>query len=158
MPRTGLEPARRETHAPETCASTNSATWAVETLVPIGFIQNIWAANGTRTRDLNLGKVALYQLSYCRIFLILRSFSLECGCKGSVFFLTSKTFPVFFQKSWFFFVFSGLHPHNHPNLGTKNLNKRKHTEAEHAFYSSLKIEDGAHWAKPNAKELCNTLL
>ena len=28
VPRTGLEPARRETHAPETCASTNSATWA----------------------------------------------------------------------------------------------------------------------------------
>ena len=28
MPRTGLEPARCETHAPETCASTNSATWA----------------------------------------------------------------------------------------------------------------------------------
>ena len=27
------------------------------------------AANGTRTRDLNLGKVALYQLSYCRIVL-----------------------------------------------------------------------------------------
>ena len=25
------------------------------------------AANETRTRDLNLGKVALYQLSYCRI-------------------------------------------------------------------------------------------
>ena len=24
------------------------------------------AANGTRTRDLDLGKVALYQLSYCR--------------------------------------------------------------------------------------------
>ena len=30
VPRTGLEPARRETHAPETCASTNSATWASE--------------------------------------------------------------------------------------------------------------------------------
>ena len=28
------------------------------------------AANGTRTRDLNLGKVALYQLSYCRISLV----------------------------------------------------------------------------------------
>ena len=28
MPKTGLEPARCETHAPETCASTNSATWA----------------------------------------------------------------------------------------------------------------------------------
>ena len=25
-----------------------------------------WAENGTRTRDLNLGKVALYQLSYLR--------------------------------------------------------------------------------------------
>ena len=24
------------------------------------------AANGARTRDLDLGKVALYQLSYCR--------------------------------------------------------------------------------------------
>ena len=31
VPRTGLEPARRETHAPETCASTNSATWAQNT-------------------------------------------------------------------------------------------------------------------------------
>ena len=28
MPRTGLEPARLAAHAPETCASTNSATWA----------------------------------------------------------------------------------------------------------------------------------
>ena len=26
--RTGLEPARLAAHAPETCASTNSATWA----------------------------------------------------------------------------------------------------------------------------------
>ena len=25
------------------------------------------AANGTRARDLDLGKVALYQLSYCRV-------------------------------------------------------------------------------------------
>ena len=28
VPRTGLEPACLSTHAPETCASTNSATWA----------------------------------------------------------------------------------------------------------------------------------
>jgi hypothetical protein len=27
------------------------------------------AGNGTRTRDINLGKVALYQLSYSRIYL-----------------------------------------------------------------------------------------
>ena len=29
VPRTGVEPARLSTHAPETCASTNSATWAL---------------------------------------------------------------------------------------------------------------------------------
>ena len=28
MPRTGIEPARISPHAPQTCASTNSATWA----------------------------------------------------------------------------------------------------------------------------------
>ena len=31
VPRTGLEPACLSTHAPETCASTNSATWAQNT-------------------------------------------------------------------------------------------------------------------------------
>ena len=30
VPRTGVEPARLSTHAPETCASTNSATWAIQ--------------------------------------------------------------------------------------------------------------------------------
>ena len=29
--------------------------------------KQFWAGNGTRTRDINLGKVALYQLSYSRI-------------------------------------------------------------------------------------------
>ena len=29
-------------------------------------ILNLWAENGTRTRDPNLGKVVLYQLSYFR--------------------------------------------------------------------------------------------
>ena len=46
-------------------------------LRPLGYsavsknkIHNTWipgAGNGTRTRDINLGKVALYQLSYSRI-------------------------------------------------------------------------------------------
>ena len=36
------------------------------------------AENGTRTRDLNLGKVALYQLSYFR-----KSMFRNCECKGS---------------------------------------------------------------------------
>ena len=34
------------------------------------------AANGTRTRDPQLGKLMLYQLSYCR----------TCGCKDKAFF------------------------------------------------------------------------
>ena len=32
----------------------------------LGSIKNIGAGNEARTRDLNLGKVALYQLSYSR--------------------------------------------------------------------------------------------
>ena len=34
----------------------------------LGFLLNSGAGNEARTRDLNLGKVALYQLSYSRIF------------------------------------------------------------------------------------------
>ena len=43
------------------------------------------AENETRTRDPNLGKVMLYQLSYFRIFP-------ERDCKGRQKFLTSKLF------------------------------------------------------------------
>ena len=35
VPRTGLEPARLAAHAPETCASTNSATWAFYDSAPL---------------------------------------------------------------------------------------------------------------------------
>ena len=62
MPKTGLEPARLAAHAPETCASTNSATWAF----PSSLYFKMRAENETRTRDPNLGKVVLYQLSYFR--------------------------------------------------------------------------------------------
>jgi hypothetical protein len=30
VPKTGLEPARREAHDPESCVSTNSTTWALD--------------------------------------------------------------------------------------------------------------------------------
>ena len=38
----------------------------------------MWAKNGARTRDLNLGKVALYQLSYFRVEIlkILKNFKI----------------------------------------------------------------------------------
>jgi hypothetical protein len=34
--------------------------------LPLGYVACSGAGNGTRTRDINLGKVALYQLSYSR--------------------------------------------------------------------------------------------
>ena len=45
------------------------------------------AENETRTRDPNLGKVMLYQLSYFRIF---------SDCKGIIFFYTMSPFGCFF--------------------------------------------------------------
>ncbi len=43
------------------------------------------AENEARTRDPNLGKVVLYQLSYFRVFPV-------WDCKGTNVFLTSKLF------------------------------------------------------------------
>ena len=50
------------------------------------------AEDEARTRDPNLGKVVLYQLSYFRVV-----FSLT-DCKGTHFFFTSKLFRKNFQK------------------------------------------------------------
>ena len=79
VPRTGLEPAHLAACAPETHASTNSAIWA----------KKKGAANETRTRDPDLGKVVLYQLSYCRKNLFSRSLAYRFSkseCKGTAFF------------------------------------------------------------------------
>ena len=56
------------------------------------------AENETRTRDPNLGKVMLYQLSYFRIFP-------EWDCKGTHFFFTSKFFCKKLQKIFKFHRF-----------------------------------------------------
>ena len=68
------------------------------------------AENETRTRDPNLGKVVLYQLSYFRICFTNQAFSLTevpCvsfnECKGSTFFLIDKGFAIFFCN--FFYIF-----------------------------------------------------
>ena len=52
--------------------------------LPFRHLDILGAKNGTRTRDLNLGKVALYQLSYFRNYL-LQWLSLfpHCECKVS---------------------------------------------------------------------------
>ena len=57
------------------------------------------AENGTRTRDPNLGKVVLYQLSYFRIKTSLGGASLLiAGAKVMLFSKPTKLFPVFFRK------------------------------------------------------------
>ena len=91
VPRTGLEPACLSTHAPETCASTNSATWAI-------IKSKKRAENETRTRDPNLGKVMLYQLSYFRITSTTVHHFPDCECKGSLFFETTKIIDYLFLK------------------------------------------------------------
>ena len=48
------------------------------------------AANETRTRDPDLGKVVIYQLSYCRIMCENTCFFCESGCKGTASFLITQ--------------------------------------------------------------------
>ena len=70
------------------------------------------AENGTRTRDPNLGKVVLYQLSYFRIFylfptlfrvLLNKHFS-KCDAKVRLFSETTKLFTFFFQTKYYFYI------------------------------------------------------
>ena len=57
------------------------------------------AENGTRTRDPNLGKVVLYQLSYFRLFILLRGASLSIAdAKVMLFSELANFFAVFFEK------------------------------------------------------------
>ena len=48
------------------------------------------AENGTRTRDPDLGKVVLYQLSYFRIFASAKVMLFLCSAKGFTFFKCKK--------------------------------------------------------------------
>ena len=88
VPRTGLEPARRETHAPETCASTNSATWAflVEAMRLVCYSECVSGKRDSDPRPQPWQGCALPTELFPQDFLFLRSISLDCGCKGSTFF------------------------------------------------------------------------
>ena len=55
VPRGGVEPPRPKALGFESSTSTSFVTWAKK------------ADDGDRTRDIELGKLALYQLSYARI-------------------------------------------------------------------------------------------
>ncbi len=63
------------------------------------------AENETRTRDPNLGKVMLYQLSYFRRF---KRVVFVWDCKGRHFFFTSKLFYENLSKKWPIFYFRPL--------------------------------------------------
>ena len=92
-----------------TCTSWNTRTWnvrvyqfrhlgnTIEKYFQVSFIQNVRAENGTRTRDPDLGKVVLYQLSYFRLFLLVRSISLNAVQRYG-FFWNSQNFSDFFFK------------------------------------------------------------
>ncbi len=70
------------------------------------------AENETRTRDPNLGKVVLYQLSYFRNTNTLKFYDynlFDCECKGTTIFLSCKFFYNFFAKNFHFF-YSSFHP------------------------------------------------
>ena len=103
MPRTGLEPARLSTLAPETSASTipppGQALYDV-----VVICSRVGAANETRTRDPDLGKVVLYQLSYCRKIMFQPAVHhvkvignpLIAGAKVLLFLETASVFATFF--------------------------------------------------------------
>ena len=69
------------------------------------------AENETRTRDPNLGKVVLYQLSYFRIcfaiFQRTNGIVPFCECKGTAFFWTAKQIR---EKNAIFFDFLFMYP------------------------------------------------
>ena len=60
------------------------------------------AKNGTRTRDPDLGKVVLYQLSYFRIVNMKMNFRL-CGCKDRMNFIFGKDF---LKNNWRMIIFA----------------------------------------------------
>ena len=95
-----------------TCTSLNTRTWNVRVyqfrhlgkirLAPFIYSE-LWAANETWTRDPNLGKVVLYQLSYCRIcyFFQISSF-LKAVAKVALFLETPKVLTRNFKKKCIF--------------------------------------------------------
>ena len=99
VPRTGLEPARLSTLAPETSASTIPPPGQSSLCAICG------AENETRTRDPNLGKVVLYQLSYFRIT---RGVFSQTRCKDTTNLRTCKLLPHFF-RSFFCSHMADLH-------------------------------------------------
>ena len=82
---------------PQSSVSTNFTIRTVLIKKTLATARVIRAKNGTRTRDPNLGKVMLYQLSYFRI----------CGAKVYIFFCSCNTSHRFFTI-YFFLSYSTI--------------------------------------------------
>ena len=92
--KTGLEPVRTNVHwiLSPTCLPIPPLQHAPTALsTSLLYFKSYRAKNGIRTRDLHLGKVALYQLSYFR-GLFMNAQYCYCGCKFKIFLLNPKPF------------------------------------------------------------------
>ena len=96
VPEAGIEPARPKWAQDfKSGASTYSATQALNPFTKNpDLLSGLWAENETRTRDPDLGKVVLYQLS---------SFRVVWWCKDTHFLITRKYFFNFFYFFWKYF-------------------------------------------------------
>ncbi len=109
VPRTGLEPARLAAHAPETCASTNSATWALfitSLLVKCSFLFNM--LSGKRDSDPRPQPwqgCALPTELFPRFFLVWKASLSIADAKVLLFLELPKLFSRFFQKNIVFCTF-----------------------------------------------------
>ena len=113
MPRTGLEPAHLSTHAPETCASTNSATWA-SFCASVSCLFNKWSGKrDSDPRPQPWQGCALPTELFPHFLFISHSFQstlkqafLQMRCKGTTIFWDYKTFHLFFLHKVLFLYLS----------------------------------------------------
>ena len=132
VPRTGLEPARLAAHAPETCASTNSATWALikHQLLNLSFVSicferktGLGPATPTLARlcatnwaiSACFSTIGIFDGAWHKVNFLLspvrkfRVFSTSlsiAGAKVMLFSELTKLFAFFFQKNFLFILFT----------------------------------------------------
>ena len=99
----------------------------------------LWAENETRTRDPNLGKVVLYQLSYFRNTNILKFYDYNfpvASAKVRHFFLFCKFFTNFFWKIASFYMFIDILRLKTAHIAPKNT---LHTATVSTYFKRLKV-------------------
>ena len=106
---------------PQSSVSTNSTTRTSINL-QIETDKKIRAKNGTRTRDPNLGKVVLYQLSYFR----------NCDAKVGIIFELANVLTTFFQN-----IFGTTTPESNNSIKINNLKITTFFSKQHSPFISF---------------------